>query len=298
MWIAKENRVLMPVELHERLSEFSYGYGVTREAELALASVGIRAVPFLPSLLHEARLGFDVAFNRPGVPLLLQFKLGQAMQRFKPAPGPTALHRPYWRFSVHTAEPEGQYELLLRAEDDGAETYYVAPKFHDWEAYLSAYESGDVLSGSLLVKPSEIRSTLVANGVADGAHRVVYDYTGTWLCSDPLPLEASSASSIGQQTLARIKDSRVPLKKSIERVFAGFGQRAEIRRGDQATVSDDGERRIYAIPADSGNQARLRAARFTQFQQRAASHEDAVAAAIGAEAWAMGAQLVLAVMEK
>ena len=90
----------MPVELHERLSEFSYGYGVTHEAELALASVGPRAVPFLPNLLREAVLGLD----GPGSPLLLQFKLGQAMKRFVPGPGPH-LNRPYWRFRIDTAEP-------------------------------------------------------------------------------------------------------------------------------------------------------------------------------------------------
>jgi uncharacterized protein Ymh len=42
------------IDLHERLSEFSYGYGVTREVEALLMSVGLHATPFLPSLLHEA----------------------------------------------------------------------------------------------------------------------------------------------------------------------------------------------------------------------------------------------------
>ena len=78
----------MPVELHERLSEFSYGYGVTREVEQHLQQQGLSATPFLPSLLQEAKVGFDVAFSRPGKPLLLQFKLGQAMRRFVPAPRP------------------------------------------------------------------------------------------------------------------------------------------------------------------------------------------------------------------
>ena len=53
----------MPIDLHQRLSEFSYGYGVTREAERLLRSVGLRPTPFLPNLLHEAKLGFDVAFG-------------------------------------------------------------------------------------------------------------------------------------------------------------------------------------------------------------------------------------------
>jgi hypothetical protein len=47
------------IDLHERLSEFSYGYGVTREAENLLGS-GYPYRAFSPSLLDEAELGFDV----------------------------------------------------------------------------------------------------------------------------------------------------------------------------------------------------------------------------------------------
>lgn len=71
----------MPVELHERLSEFSYGYGVTRETEKYLRSVELRTTPFLPNLIHEASIGCDVAFQKPGAPLFLQFKLGQQLAR-------------------------------------------------------------------------------------------------------------------------------------------------------------------------------------------------------------------------
>ena len=71
----------MPIDLHERLSEFSYGYGVTREVERLLRSVGLRPTPFLPSLLEEAKLGFDVAFKRPGAALLLAWLLSKIHQR-------------------------------------------------------------------------------------------------------------------------------------------------------------------------------------------------------------------------
>jgi hypothetical protein len=64
-------------DLHERLSEFSFGYGATRETEKLLESVGLKIAPFLPNLIHEAELGFDVGFDRRGKVLLLQFKLGQ-----------------------------------------------------------------------------------------------------------------------------------------------------------------------------------------------------------------------------
>src|SRR5262252_6633949 len=120
-------RGLPMIDLHERLSEFSYGYGVTREIEKLLQSIGIHTAPFFPSLLQEAQLGFDVAFNKPGAALLVQFKLGQSLRRFvrnnadQPAP---LLDRPFWRFNLNTGEPEGQYETLLKAEQDGADTYY------------------------------------------------------------------------------------------------------------------------------------------------------------------------------
>ncbi len=71
------------IDLHERLSEFSYGYGATREAERLLASIGHHAIPYLPSLPDEGELGFDVAFNLPGRVLVLQFKLGEELLRFR-----------------------------------------------------------------------------------------------------------------------------------------------------------------------------------------------------------------------
>ena len=108
----------MPVDLHQRLSEFSYGYGVTREVERQLSSVGLRPTPFLPNLLHEAKLGFDVAFDRPGTALLLQFKLGEALQRFrrddtsKPAP---SLTKPFWRFEYrHRRTRTGNLTYFLK----------------------------------------------------------------------------------------------------------------------------------------------------------------------------------------
>jgi hypothetical protein len=153
------------IELHERLSEFSYGYGITREIERLLDGIGIKTAPFLPSLAQEANLGFDVGFKKPGAAILVQFKLGQNVRRFvRPksmmvAPG---VAKPFWRFNINTAEPEGQYETLLKAEQDGAEVYYAAPRFVDWNDYLALFETEDVLENSLLIRPMEIRDKLAA----------------------------------------------------------------------------------------------------------------------------------------
>lgn len=103
------------IDLHERLSEFSYGYGVIRETEALLASVGLTTTPFQPSLLHEGEVGFDVAFRGPGTAVMLQFKLGQELQRFHRTRNQARpqINRPFWRFSVDTTEHQFQQLLMF-----------------------------------------------------------------------------------------------------------------------------------------------------------------------------------------
>lgn len=280
----------MPVELHERLSEFSYGYGVTREVERLLRGEGLRAVPFLPSLLHEARLGFDVGFNLRGTPLLLQFKLGQALRRFTPGPAPR-LDRPYWRFRVDTAERDGQFELLLKAERDGADVFYLAPKFHDWETYLRAFECDEVIERSSIIRPGAIRETLDFHGVADGVHKVVYDNRWAYLCSSPLELESFSASIIAELVTSRLKYRTDTIGDVLKNVFEGFNDRSVIRRAVSPRPMDR-DRGIYAIPSERGVQSRLRLERIERIIGSGRDREEAIALAVGAEAWSSGAQLI------
>ena len=196
------------ISLREKLSEFSYGYGVTREAEDHFASVDLRAVPFFPSLLDEGKLGFDVAFrfDRPGYFLVLQFKLGEERQRFRrtfrgqrvPAP----LDRPYWQFRV---DLEGaQFRHLKRAEDSGADVFFVAPRFSDWLDYREAYFAKNVLNRSLLARPSEIHRE--ARGAPAHRHRVIYDKTHLHVCSDPVELEPVQWVEVVEQIASKVRD--------------------------------------------------------------------------------------------
>jgi hypothetical protein len=287
----------MPVELHERLSEFSYGYGVTREVELQLQKEGLAATPFLPSLLHEGELGFDVGFARAGTPLLLQFKLGQALRRFVPAPRPD-LQQPFWRYRIDTAEPDGQFELLLKAERDGADVFYVAPKFHDWEIYLEAFESSEILKRSLIVRPSDIRRALDDHGVVDGLHKIAYDRHKAFLCSDPLRLQATSPSDLAKKVRANIERRDTAIADILEQVFQGFDDRALVRRSPAITESDRDDRKVYAIPSDQGQQPELRRRRFGRLLERGRSREEAIALAVGAEAWSLGAQLIFVTVKQ
>lgn len=295
------------IDLHERLSEFSYGYGITREVEEALRSVGIRTAPFLPSLIDEANLGFDVKFEKPGGIVLLQFKLGQSLRRFVRKNGGVitpALDRPFWRFVVNTVEPEGQYETLLKAEQDGAETYYTAPQFVDWSEYLAAYEAGEVLDRSILVRPTWIRDALVAQGEPDGRHRIVYDQKRVYVCSEPKEIERLDPAHLGAAIRGSIAERKRKLSEVTRDVFSGLKRRGDIRRrfeSSQPSAESDESEGVFetssfmAVPHRDPNKARD--VRVEKLRGRSKSEDDAFAAAIGIEAWSLGIQMILACLE-
>jgi hypothetical protein len=288
------------IELSERLSEFSYGYGVTRAVEKCLESIGIKTSPFLPSLIHEKEVGFDVQFKKsidyrkPGAVLLLQFKLGQSLERFKRTdlrqPSPN-LTKPFWRFKIDTAEPDGQYEMLLKAETDGSEVYYAAPKFSDWTEYAEAFESDAVLEKSLLVSPNDIRQQLVAKGISDDKHRIVYDETHVYVCSQPVPIPKRDRDTLVQNIGTKIFDSGQPLFEAISRIYDGLGDRASIRR---TTESPDYQRELIQAAPAFPQRGASRSTRLENLLSRARTPEDAKAVALGFETWSLGAQLVLA----
>ena len=275
----------VPVDLHNRLSEFSYGYGVTREVEGQLAAVGLRPTPFLPSLLHEAILGFDVKFDRPGAALLLQFKLGEALQRFRRddiSKPPPPLEKPFWRFTIDIAEQDGQFDLLLKAEQARAEVYYVAPRFTTWDTYVTEFQSERVLYESLLLRPSEIEEKLADQGVADGWHRVVYDQSTVFVFSEPIPLHEQNAGDIARMIRVKIDEHRERADVVMKEIQAGLNRIREIRRPTRAPEFSPSRDQIVA-----GRGHRLEALR-----ARAATEADAIFAAVGLELWAIGAQLI------
>jgi hypothetical protein len=290
------------IDLHERLSEFSYGYGATREVERLLASIGLKAAPFLPSLLHEKELGFDVAFQKPGAVLMLQFKLGHSLSRFRRAePGDSIpdIDRPFWRFFVNTAEPEGQFETLVKAQEDGAEVYYVAPRFVDWAEYLTHFEADQVLGHSVLVRPTDIRSALDSRGATDGWHRVVYDKTRTYVCSEPILLKEVGPKEMAHVVAEEVNTEAVPLASKVHHVFEGLESRhlvrREVPRAAGITKSQDlfGEGATYGW-AGRGDVNAARRRRLDATRAHARSETDAVAAVLGTEVWSLGIQMILA----
>ncbi|MEW4402082.1 hypothetical protein AB1J06_25745 [Agrobacterium tumefaciens] len=255
------------INLHERLSEYSYGYGVTRETQGLLESVGLRPTPFLPNLLHEADLGFDVGFKDQGKVVVLQFKLGHELKRFhrsQPAQPIPLLSRPFWRFDVDTTAH--QFQRLEEFEASGADTYYVAPKFSSWWEFDRAFQNDEILERSLLQKPSEITAAIATTGGSPGHHRVVYDRSRQHVCSEPAALKARNSQEFAREISESIEKAGVTLEQSLEMLFERDG-----------SVAGPG---------------RLNAARRDQIMGRFKSREIAMAAVVGVEAWSQGAQII------
>lgn len=257
----------MIINLSERLSEFSYGYGVTREIELLLRSVGCEATPFLPSLIHEEELGFDVGFSKPGRVVLAQFKLGQELKRFRPAAHETGipiLDHPFWQFRIDVGGH--QFLRLIEFENEGAEVFYVAPRFSTWQDYDAAFHKGDVLEGSLLTKPSEIQQELGGAAVAIGTHRIAYDRSRRYVCSEPRTIPEYRPQQVAMRVREQLGGQSETLGGQIKRLYA----RERPRRGPRS----------------------LRPERAEAILARAKTPVDGMAAIVALEAWTHGAQAI------
>lgn len=251
------------INLHERLSEFSYGYGVTREVEHRLAGAGLRATPFLPSLLHEASVGFDVAFSGPGQVVMLQFKLGQELSRFRRLhPGETIplLQRPFWRYYVDTAEH--QFLRLEDFESQGADVFYTAPRFSHWSTYEMAFHANEVLQRSLMLRPAQIRA---GSAGSPGAHRIVYDRVSRFVCSEPRAVQEVRPDELVEDLNVRARDPQDSLAGRLERL-------------------------VFRDPALELPQLSRR--RQQDVRSRARTPEDGLAAIVALEAWLQGAQVL------
>lgn len=255
------------INLQERLSEFSYGFGVTRETLALMNSVGLSPTPFLPNLLHEKEIGFDVGFKNKGRVVILQFKLGHLLSRFKrasPSQSIPALERPFFRFNVDTSAH--QFLRLAEFEAAGAETYYVAPKLSTWKQFERAFQADKVMERSVLIKPSEINAGITAHGQPAGHHRVVYDQTRQYVCSEPSELPRHRPEEFAAEVATRIRESGARLEYSIKMLY-------ERARDENAagTLANSRERQIFG---------------------RARDRLSGMAAIVGLEAWSQGAQVL------
>lgn len=150
--------------MRPRISEFSYGFALTREL-IATKWNGLEltAAPFLPSLVQEGRSGgFDVALTSVKLLVFLQFKVSHLLTR-STAKGVSngVLTVPYYRFDLHAPRVSDQHKLLQELERSGAGVprivRYVAPAFFTEGEFDHLYLANGVSERSLFVSPSDVQ---------------------------------------------------------------------------------------------------------------------------------------------
>jgi hypothetical protein len=145
-----------------QFSEFSYGYAVTQEFQRLYQSP-LKCAPIFPSLQVEGTKGYDVELrmqgltpDAPGIPLFLQFKLSERLERrYSGRRDDLYYNPPFFRVKLRTRRPN-QHELLVRLHRHGKEVYYAAPGFHRTSELNENFSENKVVANSVFVKPGSL----------------------------------------------------------------------------------------------------------------------------------------------
>ncbi|MYM42216.1 hypothetical protein [Duganella qianjiadongensis] len=164
-------------------SEFSYGYAVTEEI-VAANKATLAAAPLFPSLYQEGKAGggYDVEIPLQGIPVFLQFKLSDCLERTNSKEYDHIIpNLPYYRMYLRPRNHSDQHKLLINLENSGQSVFYIAPEFHLPSELNKFYLSKTVISNSAAFSPLDLG--LLPD---DEQHYVVFE-RGTsmgYFCSD------------------------------------------------------------------------------------------------------------------
>jgi hypothetical protein len=204
--------------LEPNISEFSYGYTLTRELD-NLFGPQITAAPVFPSLIAEGDLGYDLRLERNGIPLFIQFKLCHCMVRDTAAEikqhGLFPAGSNFYRMYIRAARHSRQHQLLLDLEGRGFDVFYAAPAFHQPVELDQAYLTSNVAARSVFVSPSAIGQL----PDDDHLHVAFVPNGAAYLLSAPAKIQKSvDREGMARSVRVRLKTSQTPLKEVMERV--------------------------------------------------------------------------------
>lgn len=196
------------------ISEFSYGFALTNEL---VGWTELSAAPIFPSLIEEGKAGggYDVKLDWPGAPLYLQFKRSERMERcsareyrfVRDSGG--QLHVPFYRFPITMRSKSDQHELLLALDTPPNLVFYVAPRFHRITEINDAWRTSAVASRSVFISPNSIGS------LNDDQHRIAFDGTATWVCSEPRSIDALTSRDLLTKIQMTLQDDQRPLRQKL-----------------------------------------------------------------------------------
>lgn len=230
--------------MQPEISEFSYGFALTNEL---IGWVGVTAAPIFPSLVEESKAGggYDVKLDRPGAPLFLQFKRSERMER-RSAQEYQSVRRsggrlkcPFYRFPITPASKSEQHELLLALDTSPNLVFYVAPRFHKTAEINAAWHLSEVASRSVFISPGTIGS------LDNNPHRIAFDDTSIWLCSEPRRVSGLTSRGVLEKIQYRLQSDPRPLRETLPELVEGLQtarQRARERIEEKREAALKGER--------------------------------------------------------
>lgn len=198
-------------------SEFSFGFGVSTEIQQTLKGLAV-AAPIFPSLIEEARLGYDVKFPLLGASVFLQFKRSDALTRASAAEW-KVFGGPYYRFPIYRLRESKQHNRLVMLGQREPFVYYCAPLFRTIEEFNRYYLAGDLLDNTEAIRTANLPLLRDNN-----QHSIVYDRTFRYrFLSIPEPVgRAETVMSLIRQVAGFIGEgspselSRIDLRYFLE----------------------------------------------------------------------------------
>lgn len=184
-------------------TEFSFGYAFTENLTRSSAT-GPKTAPVFPNLVQEARAGYDVKIDLPGLPLFFQYKLPELMTRGNAReiatyklPGLTA---PFFRMPLMPSGLSKQHELLMKLEKNYPKAvFYASPRMQNGRAFNNAYANIEVHRKSIFFSPNDIGPLPDPK-----AHSIAYQdgLPNAWRCSEPKEIAAASFETLEQRARA------------------------------------------------------------------------------------------------
>ena len=202
------------------ISEFSYGFALTREL-YQTPEMGLRAAPVFPTTFREGQPGggWDVEIDKPSAPLFVQFKVCDRMVAGTCKEARRGLSRPCYRMHLRSARVSRQHEMLLQLEQEGPDVRYAAPMFHTVKQLNDAFVTGTVRNRSVWMRPSEIGPLPDTD-----QHHVSFDPQGTpfFFSSEPRRLKINRGFSDVMANLSeKLSDRGNPdLMREVDRLDA------------------------------------------------------------------------------
>lgn len=156
--------------MNSEFSEFTYGFLLCNEIiNKQRRRQTISDIPTFPSLLQEAKVGYDVEIPHRGLPLFIQFKLAQFLNFKSRAKCKSGYTQNYYRMAIYRRRVSPQHNLLWALSIRQPHVYYAAPVFHSEGDFKKFFLHEEVRSNSVFIplrRLNEIRD--------DDEHYITY----------------------------------------------------------------------------------------------------------------------------